>query len=98
MQYEYDHGGSVTAFVQYKSSHCLTKLVMVLVNGHPHIEPLQEELGPLGHGIGVLDDLLFHYTTLLGHPIPQYCGLGDPILPQWLNTCVPISLDHNYFK
>jgi hypothetical protein len=74
----------------------LTNLVMVLVHGYPHIEPLQEVLGPLGHGIGVLDDLLLQYNALLGHPILHNHGLGDPILPQWLNTWVPISLDHDF--
>jgi hypothetical protein len=43
------------------------------------IEPLQEVLGPLGHVIRVLNDLLLHYNALLCHTMPQYHGLGDPI-------------------
>jgi hypothetical protein len=80
--------------VEYKSNHCLTKLALVLVHGHPRVGPLHEVLGPLGHGIRVLDDLLLqYYNALLCHPIPQYHGLGDSLLPQWLSTRVPISSD-----
>jgi hypothetical protein len=50
---------TMVLLLQYKKYPYLTKLVMVLVHGQPHIEPLQEVLDPLGHHIGVLNDLLF---------------------------------------
>jgi hypothetical protein len=96
-----DDGGCVTVFVQeYKSSHPYY-LVMVLVHGHPprRIEPLQEVLGPLGHGNGVLDDLLLQCNALLDHPIPQDHGIGNTILPQWLDARRVLTHDdRNYFK